>query len=107
MWVEFVVSFCPCSDGFSPGTQDFLSLATKIQHFQIVFQFDPETVEVRANSWISLKFLFLNFISYTLYFFLKERLILGLRLNILFFSRFKPKNVLNMFLKYRLSSTTN
>ena len=24
MWVEFVVSSCPCSEGFSPGTSVFL-----------------------------------------------------------------------------------
>ena len=24
MWVEFVVGFCPCSEGFSPGSPIFL-----------------------------------------------------------------------------------
>ena len=39
MWVEFVVSSCPYSEGFSPGTPVFSSSSeTNISKFQ----FDPE-----------------------------------------------------------------
>ena len=61
MWVEFVVGSCPCSEGFSPGAPVFLP-PQKLTFPK--FQFDLETVERRATTWIPLKSPFIFFYFY-------------------------------------------
>ena len=56
MWVEFVVGSRPCSEGFLRVLR-FFPLNKKTNIFK--FQFDLETVERRATSWIPLKFPFI------------------------------------------------
>ena len=71
MWVEFVVDSRPCSEGFSPSTSFLLPQTTNASKFQ----FDPETVELRATSWIPLKFLFIIlFYDFFLFNFIKFHL---------------------------------